>query len=247
MAELAPGRRAVPSGALFVVRIVYAFNWYNIGAVLPLVATTLRASPAQLAIVLGAFLVGVGIFQVPAGLASVRWGSRRVSLVGVTLFGLASVATAFAPTWELLALVRFLGGVGAAFFFSPALSLIASYYPPGERGPVIGFYNGGFSVGGAIGLVGGAALGLAYGWPVARGLGGVALLATTAAAFLLLPPQLPEGSTRDSSAVYAAGRAVLRSRSMWGLSIALTGFWTAIYLVAQDFVDYAHFVHPDWG
>ncbi|MCI4362411.1 MAG: MFS transporter, partial [Thermoplasmata archaeon] len=124
MAELTPGRRAVPSGALFVVRIVYAFNWYNIGAVLPLVATGLHASPTQLAIVLGAFLVGVGIFQVPAGLASVRWGARRVSLAGVALFSLASIATAFAPTWEILALVRFLGGVGAAFFFSPALSLI---------------------------------------------------------------------------------------------------------------------------
>lgn len=247
MAELPPGRRGAPSGALFIVRIVYAFNWYNIGAVLPLIATDLSASPAQLAIVLGAFLLGVGIFQVPAGLAAVRWGSRRVSLAGVAVFGIASVATSFAPTWPALALVRFLGGVGAAFFFSPALSLIASYYPPGERGPVIGFYNGGFSVGGAIGLVGGAALGLAFGWPAALGLGGVVLLLTTVAAYWVLPRQPPEGSTQKSSAVLAAGRAVLRSRSIWGLSLALTGFWTAIYLVAQDFVEFAHTVHPEWG
>ena len=247
MAELPPGRRAVPSSALFVVRVVYAFNWYNIGAVLPLIAAGLSASPAQLAVVLGAFLVGVGIFQVPAGLAAVRWGSRRVSLAGVALFGAASVATAFAPTWPVLALVRFLGGVGAAFFFSPALSLIASYFPPGERGPVIGFYNGGFSVGGAVGLIGGAALGLSLGWPAALGIGGVALLATTALAYVALPRQPPEGSSRDTSALYAAGRAVLRSRSIWGLSLALTGFWTAIYLVAQDFVEFAHTVHPGWG
>ncbi|HEV8049682.1 MAG TPA: MFS transporter [Thermoplasmata archaeon] len=247
MAELPPGRRGVPSAVLFVVRIVYAFNWYNIGAVLPLIALTLSASPAQLGIVLGTFLVGVGIFQVPAGLAAVRWGSRRVSLAGVAVFGAAGVATAFAPTWETLALLRFVGGVGAAFFFSPALSLIASYYPAGERGPVIGFYNGGFSVGGAIGLVVGAGIGLAIGWPAALGLGGVALLATTALAYFVIPRQPPEGSTRASAAVYAAGRAVLSSRSIWGLSLALTGFWTAIYLVAQDFVEYAHDVHPGWG
>jgi MFS family permease len=247
VAQLPPGRRGVPSGVLFLVRIVYAFNWYNIGAVLPLIALTLSASPAQLGIVLGTFLIGVGIFQVPAGLAAVRWGSRRVSLAGVAVFGVAGVATAFAPSWEALALLRFVGGVGAAFFFSPALSLIASYYPPGERGPVIGFYNGGFSVGGAIGLVAGAWLGLTFGWPAALGLGGVALLATTAAAYFVLPRQPPEGSTRETAAVYAAGRAVLRSRSIWGLSLALTGFWTAIYLVAQDFVEYAHTDHPAWG
>jgi MFS family permease len=247
VAELPPGRRGIPSGLLFLVRIVYAFNWYNIGAVLPLIAATLAASPAQLGIVLGTFLIGVGLFQVPAGLAAVRWGSRRVSLAGVAVFGVAGVATAFAPSWELLALLRFVGGVGAAFFFSPALSLIASYFPPGERGPVIGFYNGGFSIGGAVGLVGGAAIGLALGWPAALGLGGAALLVATAAAYVVLPRQPPEGSSRDSSAVYAAGRAVLSSRSIWGLSLALTGFWTAIYLVAQDFVEFAHAEHPGWG
>jgi MFS family permease len=244
---LPPGRRAVPSSVLFLVRIVYAFNWYNIGAVLPLIATSLSASPTELAIVLGAFLLGVGIFQVPAGLAAVRWGSRRVSIAGVAVLGIAGIASAFAPSWPTLAAIRFVGGVGAAFFFSPALSLIASYFPPGERGPVIGFYNGGFSVGGALGLIGGAALGLAYGWPAALAVGGVLLLGTTVAAWFVLPVRSPEGSSRDSSGVYAAGRAVLRSRSIWGLSLALTGFWTAIYLVAQDFVDYAHTVHPGWG
>jgi MFS family permease len=247
VAELPPGRRGLPSGVLFVVRIVYAFNWYNIGAVLPLIAVTLSASPAELGIVLGTFLIGVGIFQVPAGLAAVRWGSRRVSLAGVAVFGIAGVASAFAPSWEALAAIRFVGGVGAAFFFSPALSLIASYFPAGERGPIIGFYNGGFSVGGALGLVGGAAIGLAIGWPAALGLGGAALLATTAAAYFVLPRRDPEGSSRDSAAVYRAGRAVLTSRSIWGLSLALTGFWTAIYLVAQDYVEFAHSVHPGWG
>jgi len=247
LAELPPGRRGVPSAVLFLVRIVYAFNWYNIGAVLPLIAVAFSASPAQLGIVLGAFLVGVGVFQVPAGLAAVRWGSRRVSLAGVAVFGAAGVASAFAPSWEVLAMLRFAGGVGAAFFFSPALSLIASYFPDGERGPVIGFYNGGFSVGGAIGLVAGAGIGLAIGWPAALGLGGAALLATTALAYVVLPRQPPEGSARASAAVYVAGRAVLTSRSIWGLSLALTGFWTAIYLVAQDFVEYAHDVHPGWG
>jgi MFS family permease len=245
--ELPEGRRAGPTATLFIARVVYAFNWYNIGAVLPLVGVGLHAGPAQLGIVLGAFLVGVGIFQVPAGFASIRYGARRVCLLGLTVLGLAGVACAFAPNWTDLALLRGVAGVGAAFFFSPALSLIASYYPPGRRGPVIGFYNGGFSVGGAAALVGGAYLGVAYGWPAALGWGGAALLVTTGVAWFLLPRLPAEGVASKLDALWRSGRRVLRSRSIWALSVGLTGFWGALYVVAQDFVNYGVTDHPEWG
>lgn len=227
--------------------MVYAFNWYNVGAVLPLIGGALDASTGELGIVLGAFLVGVGIFQVPAGLASIRWGSRRVSLWGVAVLGAAGLASAFAPSWPWLALARFLAGVGAAFFFSPALSLIASYFPAGRRGPIIGLYNGGFSLGGAVGIFGGAAVGLAFGWPWALASGGVALLAATFAAWLVLPRQAAEGAPGELGAVARRARGVFVSRSIWALSLGLTGFWAAIYIVAQYFVNFVHDVHPGWG
>ncbi len=244
---LPEGRRAGPSLALFFARVVYAFNWYNVGAVLPLIGSSLGAGTAELGIVLGAFLLGVGIFQVPAGFASVRFGARRVSLAGVAVLGVAGVASAFAPTWPILAVLRFVGGVGAAFFFSPALSLIASYFPPGRRGPVIGFYNGGFSVGGAAGLFAGAYLGLALGWGWALGVGGLALLAVTALAAGILPRRPNEGRGGTLAELWADGSAVLVSRSIWGLSLGLSGFWTAIYALNQYLVQWVAVVHPGWG
>lgn len=222
-------------------------NWYNIGAVLPLVATSLHAGPAQLGIILGAFLLGAGIFQVPAGLAALRYGSRRVSLAGIAVLGVAGLLCAFAPSWQALAALRFLGGAGAAFFFSPALSLIASYYSPGQRGPVIGFYNGGFSVGGGIGLVVGAYLGNEYGWAASLGIGGLAMLAATALAWVVLPVGAAEARPGPLRELLRASTSVLYSRSIWALSIALTGFWAAIYIVGQYFVNYGHDVHPSWG
>lgn len=161
--------------------------------------------------------------------------------------GSAGVLSAFAPTWEWLALARFAAGTGAAFFFSPGLSLISSYYPPGQRGPLIGLYNGGFSLGGAVGLAGGAYLGEVGGWPLALGLGGVGLLVVTAASAVLLPRLSEPESGRHLARILAAGRGVLLSRSMWALSLALTGFWGAIYIVAQYFVQFAHDVHAAWG
>ncbi|MCI4344693.1 MAG: MFS transporter, partial [Thermoplasmata archaeon] len=244
---LPPGQRTRPAAALFVARVVYAFNWYNVGAVLPLIGAGLGASTAELGLVLGLFLLGVGLFQVPAGLASIRWDARRVSLAGLAAMSVCCALSALAPTWTWLALARFGAGVGAAFFFSPALSLIASYYPPGVRGPIVGLYNGGFSVGGAIGLFAGAAAGTAFGWPVTLGVVGLVLGLLTAIAAWVLPPVVATSVRRSVSAVLATGRVVLRSRSIWALSVGLTGFWTAIYVVAQYFVQYAHDVHPEWG
>lgn len=214
---------------------------------LPGIGTTLSANPAQLGIVLGAFLVGVGIFQIPAGFASIRWGARRVSLAGLAGLGAADALCAIAPSWPVLAVLRFAAGVGAAFFFSPALALVASYFPAGRRGPVIGFFNGGFSVGGAFGLVGGAVLGASLGWQLTMLLGGLALLAATGGAALVLPRGPPEEMREPVRELVRRGRAVLFSRSIWALSVALTGFWAALFVTAQYFVKFGQDVHPEWA
>lgn len=246
-AALPAGGRAAPTAALFSARVVYAFSWYNVGAVLPLIGSAFAAGPAALGLVLAAFLVGAGLFQVPAGIAAVRWGSRPVSLVGLAVMGFAATASGVAPNWPSLALARFAAGVGAAFFFSPALSLIASYFPPGERGVVIGLYNGGFSVGAALGLALGALIGEHWGWSPALWSGGLALLAASAACWALLPRQIAEPAAEPIRAVLLRSRAVLRSPSIWALSLGLTGFWSAIYIVAQYFVVFAGAADPAWG
>lgn len=246
-AALPPGRRGGPTGALFSARVVYAFSWYNVGAVLPLIGTAFAAGPEALGIILAAFLVGAGLFQVPAGIAAVRWGSRPVSLVGLAVMGVAATASGLAPSWPLLALARFAAGVGAAFFFSPALSLIASYYPAGERGVVIGLYNGGFSVGAALGLALGAFVGERWGWSLALSGGGVALLVAAVGCWALLPLEPGERAVRTLAGVWRQTRTVLGSRSVWALSLGLTGFWAAIYVVAQYFVEFAGSADPSWG
>ena len=247
LSALPEGHRAAPTSALFLARLVYAVNWYNVGAVLPLVGASFHAGPVELGIVLGAFLLGVGIFQLPAGAISIRYGTRRVSLVGIAVMGASGAACALAPSWPVLAALRFVAGAAAAFFFSPALSLIASYYPAGQRGPIIGLYNGGFSLGGALGLFGGAFAGAQLGWATTLGISGVALLGATALAAAVLPAQLLPSRPSSLGAIWRTGREVLASRSIWALALGLTGFWAAIYIVAQYFVTFGQSEHPEWG
>jgi MFS family permease len=240
-------RRHSVAAALFGARLVYAYNWYDIGAVLPRVQAGLGASVAELGIVLGAFLAGVALFQLPAGFAALRWGSGRCSIFGLVLMGAACLASGLASTVLLLALLRFVAGVGAAFFFAPGLALIADHYPAGERGPVIGLYNGAFSGGGAAGLFLGALAGATIGWPFALGVGGVALLATAGGLTIVLQPNLRAPIVRPIRELWSRGVRVLRSRSLWALAFGLTGFWAAVYIVAQYLVQFAHDARPGWG
>jgi MFS transporter, ACDE family, multidrug resistance protein len=196
--------------------------------------------------VLGSFLVGAAVFQIPAGFMALRWGSRRVSLAALAVMGVFALASGFSPNFYVLIALRFGVGAGAAMFFAPALGLVSSYFPAGARGPVIGLYNAGFSVGAAAGLFLGALLGAALGWGWALGLGGVALLLCAGAAAVILPDlEAPKGE-RTLSVLLAEARPVLRSRRVWALSLAIAGLWGVFFIVAQFFVAYSADVHPTW-
>jgi MFS family permease len=239
-------RRREAAATLMIGRIVYAFNWYNVGAVLPLLGRGLGLSTFELGIVVASFLVGAAIFQVPAGLAALRWGNRAVSIFALVLMGAFSTASAFSPNWVVLSACRFGTGAGAAFFFAPALGLITSYFPPGTQGPVIGLYNAGFAIGSGVGLFGGAVLGAAFGWPSALLVGGIALFACAVGAMF----SLPRGgrlTPRAARQVWDSATPVFRSRSLWALSLGTSGLWAAFYIAAQYFVKFAYDVHPGWS
>jgi len=244
--ELPPAQRRAAAGILVVGRIVYAFSWYNVGAVLPLIEKGLNANTGQLGIVIGAFLVGAGVFQVPAGFLAIRWGYRATSIFALVLMGTFGVLSALSPSWVVLAVLRLGLGAGAAFFFAPGLGLVSSYYPAGTRGPVIGIYNSGFAVGAAIGLFAGALIGSVQGWTWALAYGGIALLVMAVAAALTLP-KLEQGAVHPSwRSTWKIGRPILASRNLWAIALGMSGMWAAFYIAGQYFVQYAHTDHPGW-
>lgn len=79
-----------------------------------------------------------------------RYGGRRMFIFGLILFGGASVVAAMAPTYELLAAMRFLEGVAGATIAPAAMSLLHRLFPnPKDFGQAMATW-GGVSVLGAI-------------------------------------------------------------------------------------------------
>jgi len=160
--------------------------------------------------------------------------------------GLFSLASAFSPNWVVLASLRFAVGASAAFFFAPALGLVTSYYPEGSRGPIIGAYNSGFSIGSGVGLFGGALIGEAFGWPAALLVGSVLLLVVGVAAPWFLPVTGGMLGRRRIREIWDSATPILFSRSIWALAVGTAGLWGALFIVAQYFLDYASVVHSAW-
>lgn len=71
-----------------------------------------------------------------------RYGRRRLYVVGVTWFVLASIACAAAPTIWVLVAARILQGVGGALLTPGSLAIIAATFAAGDRSRAIGIWSG---------------------------------------------------------------------------------------------------------
>ncbi|MGV8928577.1 MAG: DHA2 family efflux MFS transporter permease subunit [Brevundimonas sp.] len=127
-----------------------------LGVALPSIQNDLGAGPAAVQWVSNAYLLTLGALVLIGGAAGDRFGRRRVFLIGIAVFALASVACGFAPTVQLLIVGRGVQGVGAALLTPGALALIGATFPPGERGKAFGTWAGAAAIFGMVGpLIGG--------------------------------------------------------------------------------------------
>jgi EmrB/QacA subfamily drug resistance transporter len=127
-----------------------------LGVALPSIQNDLGAGPAAVQWVSNAYLLTLGALVLIGGAAGDRFGRRRVFLIGVAVFALASIGCGLAPTVEWLIVGRAVQGVGAALLTPGALALIGATFPPDERGKAFGTWAGAGALFGMVGpLVGG--------------------------------------------------------------------------------------------
>jgi EmrB/QacA subfamily drug resistance transporter len=126
-----------------------------INVALPALQTSLSATAVDMQWVIEAYSLLLSALLLVGGSLGDHYGRRRVFLIGIVLFALASAACGFAADISKLIIARALQGLGAALLVPGSLAIISSSFSEQERGRAIGTWSGFSAITTGIGPVAG--------------------------------------------------------------------------------------------
>ncbi|OLD13422.1 hypothetical protein AUF78_09480 [archaeon 13_1_20CM_2_51_12] len=220
-------KRWLVLSSVLTSRVIYTINWFNISPALFLIGKDFNVDLPSLGILTASFLAGAGIFQIPAGIASARWGPKNTSQLGMLLLSMSGIGEGLSPNFPVLIISRFLLGVGAALFFAPAIGILTPLFKPEEEGLVLGLYNSCFNIGGGLGLFVWVIVINALNWHVGLIIGGVLGLISVAIGQIVIPRDRVERKARKPM------RRAFRSRNIWIIAFGVLGLWGGIFTSSQ--------------
>jgi len=113
-----------------------------VNVALPALQTSLNATAVDMQWVIEAYSLLLSALLLVGGSLGDHYGRRRVFVIGVALFALASAACGFAADIRQLIAARALQGLGAALLVPGSLAIISSSFSEKERGRAIGTWSG---------------------------------------------------------------------------------------------------------
>jgi EmrB/QacA subfamily drug resistance transporter len=139
-----------------------------VNVALPSIRTGLHASSASLEWIVSGYALAYGLALVPGGRAGDRFGHKRLFLIGLTIFTLASVACGLSQSEAQIVVARIVQGLGAGLFFPSISATIQHSFTGPARSKAFGVLGAVIGVSTAIGpLLGGliiAGVGAHEGW-----------------------------------------------------------------------------------
>ena len=125
-----------------------------VGVALPSIRTDLGLSTSSLQWVVSAYVLGYGGFLLLGGRAADLLGRRKVFLISLGVFVVASLLGGFAHDGNLLIATRFIKGMSAAFTAPAGLSIITTSFAEGKaRNKALSVYTATGATGFSLGLV----------------------------------------------------------------------------------------------
>jgi len=175
--------------SLMLARIFYTVNWFNIPSIFFFIAVDFDKDISVLGLITASFFIGVGLFQVLAGILASKYSPRKIAILGIAIASTAVFFSAFSIDLFSIAVLRFIVGVGMAFFFGPSVILISEYVGRQSEGLGMGLLNSAHAIGGIIGLFIWVLVAEIFGWRTSIVLSAIAGLITV----IILQMWLPKG------------------------------------------------------
>ncbi len=160
-----PVRWGTPSGRWVLTAAVLGSGVAGIDATvvnvaLPTLGQDLHAGFAGLQWTINGYTLTLASLILLGGSLGDRYGRRRIFVVGVAWFAIASALCALAPTIEILIAARALQGIGGALLTPGSLAMISASFAPEDRAKAIGAWSGLGGIASAVGpFIGGYLVG----------------------------------------------------------------------------------------
>ncbi|EMH4161125.1 MFS transporter [Pluralibacter gergoviae] len=134
-----PGpRRALAMAAVMASTLMAVFDGAMIGIALPRMAQSLNVSAGVAVWFSNAYLLAVSMLLMTFSALAARAGFRRIFFFGLSLFTLASLGCALAPSAPVLIAMRVLQGVGGAATLSISPAILRAIFPNRLLGRILG-------------------------------------------------------------------------------------------------------------
>jgi EmrB/QacA subfamily drug resistance transporter len=124
-----------------------------VNVALPALQTNLNATAVDVQWVIEAYSLFLSALLLVGGSLGDHYGRRKIFLIGIAIFAVASAACGLAANIHQLISARAIQGVGAALLIPGSLAIISSSFSESERGRAIGTWSGFSAITTAIGPV----------------------------------------------------------------------------------------------
>jgi MFS family permease len=207
--------------SLIVARILYSINWFNVASIFYFIAADFKQDISMLGLITSSFLIGIGIFQIPAGILAAKYGPRKIAIYGIVITSSAAFLSGLSTDLLHMVILRFIVGLGMAFFFGPSVILISKYLGKASEGLGVGLLNSAHALGGIIGIFGWIIIAEVTGWRISLMLSGLLGLIS---GLLLVVSLIKEKIQTDFGIKISDLRQILFNKSLIVLGLALLGF-----------------------
>jgi EmrB/QacA subfamily drug resistance transporter len=164
-------RILAPENRKWLTLVAVAFGLFMImldntivNVALPSIQRDLHIGISELEWVFNGYALTFGVLMLTGGKLADLLGRRFIFIVGLVIFGAASLACGLATSGGMLIGARVVQGVGSALMNPATLSIITATFPPRQRGMAIGIWAGVAAMALAIGPLAGGLITEHIGW-----------------------------------------------------------------------------------
>jgi predicted MFS family arabinose efflux permease len=158
------GKERVSLGLLGAAAFMVIADVRVIDPLLHIIANEFKVSVGSAAIIVSAYSIPYGLFQLVYGPVGDRIGKLKVMRAAMAAFAVGTAVCAFVPNIALLTLLRFLTGIAAGGIIPLSLAYIGDNFPYEERQTAIGRYLSALMLGQILGGSLGGIFGEYIGW-----------------------------------------------------------------------------------